>query len=72
MSWKLMRISEIDAMYKVIMCIEHLVKTHLSHGDGIKPVGRCYLDSLMFDEKKGLWYIWFNDTNGSTGVCYER
>lgn len=72
MSWKLMKITELEAMEKVKKCISNLVKTHPSNGDGIRPIGKSFLDSLMWSEIKGKWYIWYNDASNSSGIIYEN
>lgn len=71
MKWRRTGICESVAMQMVARCIDSMVELLPNAADGITPVGECYLDSLMYDEKKEKWYIWYNDKNGSTGVIYE-
>lgn len=71
MKWKNTGISEMQAMAIVERCIDRMVETLPNAADGIVPIGECFLDSLMLNTKNQKWFIWYNDSNGSTGAIYE-
>jgi hypothetical protein len=72
MNWKKMNITELEAMEILERIIDNMVETLPNAADGCHPIGKCYLDSLMYSKEKGKWYIWYNDLNESSGIVYEK